>query len=144
MTGKIEDSAAMRLPTFQLEHLHAWSRDPEATARGYVEMFGAQVLDRLETANGLRVILSLGGTLLFVEQASDLGGPARRTGLEHFALATEQFDDTVDRLRAMGCVFETEPRRARPNARIAFVEVPGGGRVEIVELQPKGSSAGST
>lgn len=144
MSAPDDMAAGARAGAFQLEHLHAWSREPQAVADAYVRMFGATIQDRMQTANGLRVVLRLSGTLLYIEQSTEDGDPSRRTGLEHLALSIDQFDREIDRLRAMECKFETEPRQARQGARIAFVAIPGGGRVEIVETLERGATAATT
>lgn len=130
-----EDPAADAAPAFRLEHLHIWSRDPAAAAADYARLFGARTLEERQTANGLRIVLGLGGVQLFIEQAP-ADAAAGMAGLEHFALATPQFDRVVERLRAAGCRFPLAPRQGRPDARTAFVEAPGGGRIELIEVRP--------
>ncbi|PWK66379.1 VOC family protein [Aminobacter sp. AP02] len=118
---------------FTLDHLHCWNREPEAAAQAYVDMFGAERLSASNTANGLRVVIRLAGQLIYVEQAPAGGAEPDRNGLEHFALSTDEFDRAVAELRRKGARFPVEPKQARPGVRVAFVEVPDGGRVEIVE-----------
>jgi catechol 2,3-dioxygenase-like lactoylglutathione lyase family enzyme len=118
---------------FTLNHLHCWSRDPEAAARAYVEMFAGKRIAASETANGLRVVIRLAGHLIYIEQAPPHEVTIGRIGLEHFALGTSVFDEVVAGLRRKGACFLVEPTKAKSGVRIAFVEVPDGGRVEIVE-----------
>lgn len=118
---------------FTLNHLHCWSRDPEAAAAAYAGLFAAEKIAACETANGLRVIIRLAGHLIYIEQAPPQEIAAGRMGLEHFALGTSAFDDVIAGLRRSGACFLIEPIRAKSGVRIAFVEVPDGGRVEIVE-----------
>lgn len=118
---------------FTLDHLHCWNREPEAAAQAYVDMFGAERLSTSITANGLRVVIRLAGQLIYVEQAPEGETEPDRNGLEHLALATDTFDTDIDDLRRKGARFLVEPKQARPGVRIAFVEVPDRGRVEIVE-----------
>ena len=118
---------------FTLDHLHCWSREPEAAAQTYIEMFAAERVFTSETANGLRVVIRLAGQLIYIEQAP-LGEVVHsRIGLEHFALTTDAFDAVIADLRRKEARFLVEPKQARPGVRIAFVEVPDGGRVELVE-----------
>ena len=123
---------------FALDHLHCWSLEPEATAQAYVDMFAAERISACETANGLRVVIRLADQLVYVEQAPAGEVAPGRIGLEHFALATDTFDAVVAELRRKGARFLVEPKEARPGARIAFVEVSDGGRVELVERNPAG------
>ncbi|BBD41065.1 glyoxalase (plasmid) [Aminobacter sp. Y103A] len=118
---------------FMLDHLHCWSRAPEATAQAYVDMFAAQRVLASDTANGLRVVIRLAGQLIYIEQAPPGEVAHGRIGLEHFALATSAFDSVIADLRRMQVQFLVEPKQVRPGVRIAFVEVPDGGRVELVE-----------
>ncbi len=58
---------------FLLDHLHCWSKDPEAAAQAYVYMFAAERVSAGETANGLRVVIRLAGQLVYIEQAQRVG-----------------------------------------------------------------------
>ncbi|MBE1208551.1 VOC family protein [Aminobacter carboxidus] len=118
---------------FTLDHLHCWSREPEAAAETYVEMFGAERVSASETVNGLRVVIRLAGQLIYIEQAPTGEAATGLIGLEHFALLTDAFDTVIADLRGKQARFLVGPKQARPGVRIAFVEVPDGGRVELVE-----------
>ena len=118
---------------FTLDHLHCWSPKPEAAAQAYVDMFAAERVAEINTANGLRVVVRLAGQLIYIEQARPGEVASSRIGLEHFALATDAFDAVIADLRRKQVRFLVEPKQARPGVRIAFVEVPDGGRVELVE-----------
>lgn len=118
---------------FALDHLHCWSRDPEAAAQAYIDMFAAERVFASDTANGLRVVIRLAGQLIYIEQAPLGEVVPGRIGLEHFALSTDAFDAVIADLRRKQARFLVEPKQARPGVRIAFVEVPDGGRVELVE-----------
>src|SRR5215213_6357001 len=53
---------------FRWDHLHLRSPDPEATARYYVDVFGATPVNRVDAGGALRVIVNLAGLNLFIEQ----------------------------------------------------------------------------
>lgn len=118
---------------FTLDHLHCWSANPIDAARVYVDFFAAEVLDRSETANGTRIAIRMAGQTIFIEQTAVDRVPPKRLGLEHLAIRTEDFDGVVARLRRRDAVFLVDPKQVGPGVRIAFVAVPDGGRVEIVE-----------
>lgn len=122
------------MPNFILDHLHIWSAAPEAAAQAYVRFFAAEVIERSRTANGERITVRVAGQVLFIEQSGSEACSFQPLGLEHFAVATDAFDDVVANLRACGAEFLTEPKLARPGRRIAFVAMPDGGRVELVEV----------
>jgi catechol 2,3-dioxygenase-like lactoylglutathione lyase family enzyme len=54
----------------------------------------------------------------------------------HFAVVAEDYDDTLDALRAEG--FEPEPRAEHWGAPRSFVRSPGGHRVEVMAAPPPG------
>ena len=56
------------MANFTFDHLHLRSPDPEAAAGFYVGMLGASISNRVNTPNGLRIILQLGGMTTFIEQ----------------------------------------------------------------------------
>ncbi|WP_163335374.1 VOC family protein, partial [Enterobacter hormaechei] len=59
---------SMAESAFTFDHLHLRSPDPAATARFYVEAFGAVETGRVDVKGALRVMLDLGGITLFIEQ----------------------------------------------------------------------------
>ncbi len=52
----------------------------------------------------------------------------------HVAVVVDDYEETVDRLRAAG--HEVEPRREHWGAKRAFARAPGGHRVELMERPP--------
>ena len=54
------------MPEFQWDHLHLRSPDPEATARYYVDVFGATPVNKVDAGGALRVIVNLAGLNLFI------------------------------------------------------------------------------
>jgi catechol 2,3-dioxygenase-like lactoylglutathione lyase family enzyme len=54
----------------------------------------------------------------------------------HAAVVVEDYDDTLERLRAAGHV--VQPRREHWGAARAFVHAPGGHRVEVMAAPPPG------
>lgn len=118
------------------DHLHLRSPDPETTARFYMTMLGARETGRMELRGALRIVLDLAGTQLFVEQVpagTASPPPPPFLGLEHIGLRVVDLDAAAATLRALGVRFLAEPRQARPDTRVAFIEAPDGMRVELIQ-----------
>lgn len=127
------------MTAFRPDHLHLRSPDPDATARFYVEMFGARPTGRNESGGALRVTLDLGGLPLFIERVpADTAAPPSPPflGLEHLGLIVDDLDAAVAELRAKGAQFTMEPTSPRPGIRICFVQAPDGARVEVLQRDP--------
>jgi catechol 2,3-dioxygenase-like lactoylglutathione lyase family enzyme len=121
---------------FAVDHVHLRSLDPERAADFYVEMFGAEVVGRMQNGAALRVVLDLDGLRLFIEQvppgtASTPASPF--LGVEHIGLAVQDLDAAAAELRRKGAEFAVEPNSPRPGFKLAFVKAPDGVRVEILQ-----------
>src|SRR3954454_20704181 len=124
------------MPEFRWDHLHLRSPDPEATARYYIEVFGATPENTVAVEGGVRVIVSLAGLNLFIEQvAPDTPAPPQplHLGLEHIGFAVTSIDAVCAELKARGAEFVVEPHSPRPGLRIAFVRAPENVRIELLE-----------
>ena len=121
---------------FTFDHLHLRSPDPEVAARFYVEILGAHIKTRAETPNGVRIILSLGGVTMFIEQvpAGTHAAPAAPyVGVEHVGLSVDDIHGAIAEMKAKGAHFSLEATSPRPGVTIAFVDAPDGVRVELLE-----------
>lgn len=122
---------------FTYDHIHLRSPDPEATARYYERIFGAQVLRTMQEGKP-RIDLKLGGADIFiapVEPGSGVNPPpvTPYQGLDHFGLAVSGIDAVVAELKAKGAEFTMEPTTIRPGVRIAFLRGPEGVSIELLE-----------
>src|SRR5687767_2038243 len=73
---------------FTFDHIHLFTRDPEATAGFYERMFGAEVIRSLQQGKP-RIDLKLGGANIFILDVSQDpkagAGPGHpHQGLDHF------------------------------------------------------------
>jgi catechol 2,3-dioxygenase-like lactoylglutathione lyase family enzyme len=121
---------------FRMDHLHLRSTDPEAAARFYVDALGAQETGRVPVPAGVRIVLTLAGQTLFVEQVpAGTGSPPAPPflGLEHLGLAVDDLDAALAALSAKGVALASGPSSPRPGIRIAFIAAPDGARIELVE-----------
>lgn len=122
--------------TYQFDHIHLRSPDPQTAARFYVDMFEAESLGTIETERGIRAIIKLGGQTVFIEQVppdTAVPPPPPYVGIEHLGLRVSRLDEVVARLKAKGVKFVVEPRQPKPGLRIAFLEGPDKVRIELLE-----------
>ncbi len=129
------------MPEFRWDHLHLRSPDPLATARYYIDLFGATPVNTVAVEAGLRVIINLAGLNLFIEQVPpDTSAPPQpaHRGLEHIGLLVTDLDAVCTDLKARGAAFAVEPHAPRPGLRIAFVCAPENVRIELLERSAGG------
>jgi catechol 2,3-dioxygenase-like lactoylglutathione lyase family enzyme len=121
---------------FRWDHLHLRSPDPEATARYYINVFGATPVNRVDAGGALRAIVNFAGLNLFIEQVPpETPTPPHppHLGLEHIGLAVTNIDAVCAELKARGAEFAVEPHSPRPGLRMAFVRAPENVRIEVLE-----------
>ena len=126
------------MTTYKYDHIHLRSRDPMATAQYFATMFGATVLESVQTDGQARVDLDLNGLTIFLAKANEStpDGPLTPyVGLDHFGLQVDDIDQAASELKAKGAEFVAEPYQLRPGLKIAFVQVPGNIRVELLERE---------
>jgi len=122
---------------FTYDHIHLRSPDPEATARYYERMFGAEVLRTMQEGKP-RIDLKLGGANIFIAPVGPDSGvnPPPVTpyqGLDHFGLSVSGIDGIVAELKDKGAEFTMEPTTIRPGVRIAFLRGPEGVSIELLD-----------
>ncbi len=125
------------MTSFNFDHIHLFSRAPEATAAFYEKMFGAQVTHSMPGGK-LRIDMKLGGANIFIldvsgdpKAATEAAHPLR--GLDHFGLEVKGIDAVCDELKAKGVVFTRGPETIRPGTRIAFLTGPDNISIELLE-----------
>ena len=119
---------------FTWDHIHLRSPDPEATARYYERMFGAEVLRSMQDGKP-RVDLKLGGNNIFIAPVVAGDNPPPVTpyqGLDHFGLRVNGIDALVAELKEKGAEFTREPTTVRPGLRVAFIRGPEGVSIELL------------
>jgi predicted enzyme related to lactoylglutathione lyase len=111
--------------------VHLETRDPQQTAKFYVENLGATVVSEIGT-RGCR--LDLHGLTLNV--TSFVADQTRQQvyGMEHFALNTDGLDGAVAKLKANGARV-LEEMTSGNGRRICFLEGPDGVQLEIIEAK---------
>ena len=113
---------------YTYDHIHLLSPEPMETARYFNEMFGARIVESVQSDGNPRVDLDLNGLDIFIARCAEDTTPSAdhpHKGLDHFGLRVENLDDAAAELRAKGAEFTSEPHEIRPGVRIAFVVAPG-------------------
>jgi catechol 2,3-dioxygenase-like lactoylglutathione lyase family enzyme len=126
------------MPSYSYDHIHLRSRDPKATAQFYERMFGAKILESVQSDGQPRIDLDINGLTVFIARvpsdADIASSPADpHLGLDHFGLRVDDLDAAAAELRQRGATFTVEPRQLRPGVKIAFLQCPDNVRVELLE-----------
>ena len=127
------------MTVYTYDHMHLRSRDPIATARYFETMFGAEVLESVQSDGQPRVDLDLNGLTIFIARAGESTSPralaSRTPALTTSACGWTTSLPPAEELKAKGAEFSTEPFQLRPGVKIAFVQAPGNVRIELLERE---------
>lgn len=115
--------------TFELNHLHIKSPDPERTAKFYVDRLGAEILDDFADVG---VQLNLHGLTINLTKFVVKQQRQQHHGIEHIALDVDDFDEAVSELIAGGAVL-MEQQTISGGRRICFLEGPDAVQFELIE-----------
>jgi catechol 2,3-dioxygenase-like lactoylglutathione lyase family enzyme len=115
----------------RLNHVHLKTRDPQQTAKFYMETLGATMVSEIG-ARGYR--LNLHGLTLNITTLIEEQKRQQHYGVEHFALDTDDLDGTVAKLKANGARV-LEEMVGSNGRRICFLEGPDGVQLEIIEMK---------
>ena len=123
------------MASYDLHHLHHETTDVDATVAFYQQNFDAELTERFEREGVQWARITIGGASLNVTDRGkfdvDLG---IYNGLDHFALQTNDLDETVASLKANGVNFFVEPTSPAPGVRVAFVSGPDNVKIEILQI----------
>ena len=128
------------MAAYTFDHIHVFTRDPDAMAKWFEGMLGAEVI-RSMAGGKPRIDLKLGGANIFIlDVSTDAravdGATHPYRGLDHFGLSCKDIDKVCAELKAKGAKFTRGPETVRPGTRIAFIEGPEGVSVELLERGP--------
>ncbi len=117
--------------TFTINHVHLKTPDPLATARFYMDNFGATMKADMP---GRGVQLDLHGLQLNITTLIAAQNHEQQYGIEHLAVNTEDYPGTLAKLVANGVkVLEELPPNPENGRRVAFLACPDGAQMELIE-----------
>ena len=111
-----------------VNHVHIKTKDPIATAKYFVDNFGARIKQEIP-GRGLQVDvhgLQLNITTLIKEQNHE-----QHYGIEHIALTVDDYSGMLSKLKANGVkILEELPHNGR---RVCFLAATDGSQIELIE-----------
>jgi len=132
--------------SIKFNHLHLKARDPEQTADWYGRAFGLTVTEKVKRPAGdlfLMCKMTDGTTVVISgEKTGETlrpGDAGSHLGLEHFAVATEDFDRDLAHLKSLGASLLDGPFTTPTGIRIAFIKAPDDVRIELMYFPPGAS-----
>jgi lactoylglutathione lyase len=138
----------MSNPTFKFDHVHIISKEPEATAKWYVEMFGATIAANTIARGAPQIFVELGGMTILIRgrrpgEDPDAARPIRQYAdfSSHNAWGTDHFGFLYQgdlakfcaELRGKGVTFPVELRRGVNGALLCYVAAPDGVSIELMQ-----------
>ena len=132
--GFVEDPWGVKMELVQdpetpgFHHIHLRVPDPESSLKWYVDTFGG---DRAKLKGRIDAVRYSNPNVWLLAQKGDDAGPSQGHAIDHLGWAVANVDAKVADLAAKGTK-PTEPRAVR-HLRVAFVEGPGGVRIEMVQ-----------
>lgn len=127
---------------FRINHIHIKAPDPRKTAEWYEKAFAFRIVSDETRPFGDRFIRCTtgdGGMLVSISNArtNEKLGPADASahfGLEHFAVECDDIEADITRLVGLGARLQEGPLQAPNGVRFAFLGLPDGVRVELLQL----------
>ena len=117
--------------TLKLNHLHLKTKDPEKTAKFYVDTLGAKIVSQSPNG-GYR--LDLHGLHLNVSNFLENQTRQQMYGMEHIAIDTDELDALVQKLEAQG-IHILEKTVVSGGRRVCFFEGPDGVQLVFIEMK---------
>ena len=117
--------------TLKLNHLHLKTKDPEKTAKFYVDTLGAKIVSQ-NPNGGYR--LDLHGLSLNVTNFLESQKREQKYGMEHIAIDTDELDVLIEKLKAQG-INILEQTLVSGGRRVCFFEGPDGVQLEFIEIK---------
>jgi len=128
---------------YRYDHVHLRSPNPDATARFFETMFGAELSRDIYPPGTLypgqeRIVMRLGGQTVLIapthpHQPTGAPPPFPHYGLEHIGLTVDDVDAACAELKAKGAEIAIGPLTRSADLRLAFVRGPEGIMVELVQ-----------
>ena len=130
--------------SIKFHHLHLKARNPEETAAWYERGFNFTITEKSKRQTGDVFILcrTPDGTTVVISgektgETLGRGDAGTHLGLEHFAVASDDFDRDLAHLKSLGAPLLEEPHTTPAGIRFAFIQGPDDVRIELMYF-PKG------
>ncbi len=126
---------------YAIEHLAIRCRDIDASVDYFQRLFGAQVILQRYLTNDRRIVfLRLGDTILelmSMGKAAEPVDPREHYGVHHIGIKTNNFEASVQELKAKGADFLGEPFEPTPGIKLVFIREPNGAVIELAQRDPQ-------
>jgi catechol 2,3-dioxygenase-like lactoylglutathione lyase family enzyme len=135
-------------PAFKFDHVHIISKDPEASANWYVEMFGATIAASTTARGAPQIFVELGGMTILI-RGQRLGEdpvaarPVHRYadfsshnawGTDHFGFLYQgDLEAFCAELRGKGVSFPVELKKGVNGSLLCYVAAPDGVSIELMQ-----------
>jgi catechol 2,3-dioxygenase-like lactoylglutathione lyase family enzyme len=143
-----DNGDTMSNPAFKFDHVHIISQDPEASAKLYVEMFGARIAANTMARGAPQIFVDLGGMTILIrgQRPGEAPVEARRIrqfadfsshdarGINHFGFLYQgDLAAFCDELRAKGVTFPVELKKGVGGSLLCYVAAPDGVSIELMQ-----------
>tara|TARA_Y100000994_G_scaffold125408_1_gene102960 strand:+ start:100 stop:474 length:375 start_codon:yes stop_codon:yes gene_type:complete len=124
------------MPNYTFNHVHHETKDVDEAVAWYKKLFNATSDAPFERGGATWVPVHIGATQITVTDREftdmDLG---RYQGYDHFALNTDDFDQTLTDIEQQGVEIWMGPVALENGMRIVFINGPDNVKIELMELQ---------
>ena len=124
------------MPNYTFNHIHHETKNVDEAVTWYIKLFNATSDEPFERSGATWVPVHIGTTQITVTDREftdmDLG---RYQGYDHFALNTDEFDQTLTDIEAQGVEIWMGPIALENGMRIVFINGPDQVKIELMELQ---------
>jgi catechol 2,3-dioxygenase-like lactoylglutathione lyase family enzyme len=135
-------------PEFKFDHVHIISKDPEASANWYVEMFGATIAANTIARGAPQIFVELGGMTILIRGQRPGEDPAAARpirpypdfsshntwGTDHFGFLYQgDLEAFCAELRSKGVSFPVELKRGVNGSLLCYVAAPDGVSIELMQ-----------
>ncbi|MEE3259460.1 MAG: VOC family protein [Candidatus Latescibacterota bacterium] len=122
------------MPNYALNHIHHETKDVDAAVAWYKKLFGASSDPPFERGGATWVFVHIGAIQITVTDREftdmELG---RYQGYDHFALTTDDFDQTLAEIEEHGVEIWMGPVALENGSRIVFINGPDNVKIELME-----------
>ncbi|MEK6710214.1 MAG: VOC family protein [Nitrospinota bacterium] len=128
------------MSNLSFDHVHVISRNPEASAKWFVEKLEGKVTASHEVRGAPQVYIDFGGHKVIVRGQRPGEAAQDKTGLEwgtdHFGFQVAgnvDFRAYCAGLKSKGVKFTVDVTQFNPTTQIAFIEAPDGVIIELLQ-----------